>query len=813
MIFQDFRYAARMLRKSPGFTLVAVATLALGIGANTAIYGWLRRVLLAPVPGAAEPGSLVAVETLTPAGTRIDSGWADYTDLRESTRSFDGIVAFQTRHVTLSGKEHSHRVYALFVSGNYFDVMGVAPSVGRGFLPSEGTPPAAVPVAVISDGFWERRFARAGNIIGQTIRLNGRAFTIAGVAPPEFKGSVNGLNFDVYVPLAATRLLGGELSGGRGDLVGNRTTRWLAMMGRLRRGVSLDAANAELATIAARLARAYPDSNRGMGFVAEPVRDATYGISGRLGGIVVALFAAVGLVLLIGCVNVANLLLARASTRRREIAVRLALGASRSRLVRQLLSESLLLSLLGGVAGLLMVPWINGLLESLLPLTPAPLDLMPTLDAPIFLFGFLLSLASGTIFGLVPALQASRPAVAEDLKESGSALSSGSRPRLRRALVVSEIALALLLSVTTGLFLKSLTRAQTMDPGFDKSNVLLFGFDIPGPLNGSRAIPMYEELLRRVRRIPGVASASYGNHVPLGLEGGDWEETSVDGYVPAPNENMKIYVDDLWPGYFQTLRIPVLAGRDFTEGDREGTQPVAIVNAAFARRFLAGGVVGATIRMGGDPIRVVGLVPTIKYRSLSESPLPLVYLPHLQAAPAGTALFVRLSPSAARAPIADRVRSEAESLSPGVATISLGFPEATEGAIMPQKLGARLLGALGALALLLSAIGIYGLTSYSVTRRTREIGIRIALGARRSHVLAEIVGEGMRLAFVGVGLGLAGAVAATRLLRGLLLGESPTDPLVLGLVAAILVVTAFAANFIPAFRAANVDPMTALREE
>ena len=813
-LFQDLRYAARMLRKSPGFTVVAVATLALGIGANTAIYGWLRRVLLAPLPGAASPGSIVSIETRTPDGGRIDSGWPDYTDLRDSARSFDGIIAFQSRHVTLAGKTESRRAYALFVSGNYFDVLGVRAERGRTFLPAEGAPPAATPVAVISDGLWARRFDRAPDVVGRSVRLNGRDFTIVGVAPPAFKGTINGLNFDLYVPLAATRLLGGELEGSRSRLVGNRETRWLAMMGRLRPGISLESAQAELETIAARLARDNPGTNRNMGFVAERINTATYGVGERLGGIVVALFVAVGLVLLIACVNVANLLLARASARRREIAVRLALGASRGRLVRQLLCESLLLSAAGGLAGLLIVPWVNAILLALLPSSPLPLDLEPSLDGAVFAFGFGLSVLSGLLFGLTPALQASRPDLAEALKEAGSALSGGARPRLRRALVVSEVALALLLLVTTGLFLRSLSAAQAINPGFERSNVLVFGFDTSGDVSGTRAIPFYGELLRRVRSLPGVVSASYGNHVPLGLEGGDWEETSVDGYVPGPGENMKIYVDDVWPGYFQTLKIPLLAGRDFLDLDAAGRQPVAIVNEAFAKRYLAGrSPLEATLRIGGAPMRIVGVIPSIKYRSLSEPATPHVYLPHLQAAPNGTALWVRLRPGADRAPLVARVRRDADAISPGTATLSLTFFQATEGAVAPQRLGARLLGALGAVALLLAAIGIYGLMSYSVARRTREIGIRMALGARPSNVLGQIVGEGMRMAGAGIALGLLGAAAATRLLAGLLIGESPTDPAIFLAVPAILLATALAANAVPALRAAGVSPMTALRDE
>ncbi len=813
---EDVRYALRGLARNPGFTAVAVATLALGIGANTAIYGWVHTLLLSPLPGVSRAGEIVAVETRTPAGSRIDSSWADYDDLRRQTRSFSGLVAFQERHVTLQEREGTRRLYALFVSGNFFDVLGVEPALGRTFLPEEGHVPGGAPVAVIGHGFWRSHFGADPHVVGKAVRINDQDLTVVGVAPPQFKGTINGLNFEVYVPVAATARLGGEVSGSRALLEGNRTTRWLAMMGRLAPGGTMAAAQAETQTVAARLATEYPDSNRGIGFVVEPIWKATYGAPSRLATVVLALFAAVGLVLLIACSNVANLLLVRATARRREIAVRLALGATRGRLVRQLVTESAVLSLLGGAAGFLLVPYVNSLLGSVLPPgIPLPLDLDPPMDAGLFAFGFGLSLATGILFGLVPGLQASRADVQQELQEGGAGAGTGrGRQRLRRILVVAQLSLALLLLTATGLLLRSLQNAERIDPGFDRSNVLLVGFDFPASIDRAHSVPFYRRLLERVAGIPGVVAASYANHPPLWIEGGDWEEVRIDGYTPGPDENMKIDVALTWPGYFSLMRMPLLAGRDFSEHDDTNTAPVAIVNQAFASRYLAGRPgLGSRIWIGGDETLIVGIVGTAKYRSLTEAPRPYFYLPQLQQLPPGTALHVRLAPGTPAGPALARIKSEVQAIDARVATITASLTDATETAVLPQSLGARLLGGLGALALVISSIGIYGLMAYSASRRRREIGIRVALGARPSEVERMVLREGIALTAAGLVLGLAGAFAVTRLLGGLLVDVGPNDPLVLVSVVLLLGGTAVLASWIPARRAARLDPVDALRSE
>lgn len=811
---QDVRYAVRMLVRSPGFTTVAVATLALGLGANAALFGWVRSLLLAPLPGVTRAGEIVAIETLTPARTRIDSSWADYADLRDQARGFHGLIAFQQRHASLFEKDTVRRLYALFVSGNYFDVLGVRPALGRTFLEEEGHVPGGQPVAVIGYGFWGSHFGFDTHVVGKTLRVNEQELTIVGVAAPEFKGTINGLNTEVYIPLAATPRVGGEVGGDRARLEGNRTNRWLDIMGRLSPGVDGRAAQAEVEAVAARLAASFPDSNRGLSFVVEPVWKASYGAPSRLSGVVLALFAAVGLVLLIACGNVANLLLVRATARRREIAVRLALGASRSRLVRQLVTESAVLSLSGGAAGFLLVPYVNGFLGGIVPASATmPLDLLPPLDIGVFAFGLGLALATGIVFGLAPALQASRPNVEQALRDGGLGTGS-SRQRLRRGLVVAQLALALVLLAATGLFVRSLQNARHIDPGFDASHVLVVGFDFPPELDRARAVPFYRNLLARAAAVPGVVAASYGNHLPLGLEGFDWEDVRVDGYTPGENENMKIDMTLTWPGYFSLMKMPLVDGRDFTESDDTASGAVAIVNEAFASRYLSGKTaVGSRLWVNGHETAIVGVVPTARYRSLTEAPHPFFYAPHLQWLPSGTALHVRIAPDAKPGAVAARLRSEVQAIDARVATVGASMDDVLQTAVIPQALASKLFGALGALALLISAIGIYGLMAYSVSRRRRELGIRLALGAQPAQVGRLVLTEGVALAAAGLAVGLVCALAVTRLLRSLLVDVSPADPVILVAVVLLLGGAAVLACWLPARRAARIHPMEALRNE
>ena len=622
------------------------------------------------------------------------------------------------------------------------------------------------------------------------------------------------MNTEVYIPLALNPLIGGEVGGDRARLEGNRTNRWLDIMGRLKPGADLRRAQAELDTLTAGLAKAFPDSNRGLSFVVEPVSEASYGAPARLSGVVLALFAAVGLVLLIACSNVANLLLVRATVRRREIAVRLALGASRGRIVRLLVTESVVLSLLGAAAGLLLVPFVNGFLAGIVPNSAAmPIDLLPPLDARVFVFGFSLALATGILFGLAPAFQASHPDVEQALRD-GTPGGGGGRQSLRRVLVVAQVALAMVLLAATGLFVKSLQNARKIDPGFDPNHVVLMGFDFPPSLDRRHVAPFFRSLLERTNAIPGVIGASYGNHVPLWLEGGDWEEIRVDGYTPGPNENMKVDLTLTWPGYFSVMKMPLVEGRDFTERDDVERAPVAIVNQTFASRYLAGkAAVGSRIWINDTDTLVVGVSRDARYRRLTEDPRPFLYAPQLQWLPPGTALHVRISPEASVSAVAARIREEVAAIDPRVATVSASLEEVATTAVMPQTLGAKLFGAVGALALLIASIGVYGLMAYSVSRRRREIGVRMALGAQASDVGRLVLKEGAILAALGLGLGLLAALAVSRLVRSLLVEVSPTDPLVFAAVILVLGGAAILACWLPARRAARLNPVDALRAE
>jgi putative ABC transport system permease protein len=813
-LLQDLRYAVRSLRKSPGFSAVAIATLALGLGANTAIYGWVRATVLSPLPGIPRAGELVVVETRTPAATPIDSSWADYEDLRDQARSFDGLIAFQDRHVTLTERGIARRLYALFVSGNYFDVLGVRTVLGRSFLPEEGHVPGGAPVALIGYGFWGSHFDFDPHAIGKVIHVNDQDLTVVGVTAPEFKGTTSGLNYEVYLPLAITGRLGGEVGGDRARLVGNRTNRWLHLMGRMHTGVSISQARSELETLAARLGSAYPDSNRGLSFVVVPIWKASFGAAHLLAPVIVALFGAVGLVLLIACSNVANLMLVRASERRREIAVRLALGATRARLIRLLVTESAVLSLAGAAAGFLLVPYVNALFGGLLPRShPLPIALEPPFDLGLFAFGVAVSLAAGVLFGLVPALQASRPNLEADLR-GGSATGSGRPQRERRLLVLAQLALAMLLLTATGLFLRSLQNAAAIDPGFDRANVLIVGFDFPASLDRTHTVPFYRSLLERVRRLPGVVAASYGNHVPLWVEGGDWEEVRVAAYQPGADENMKIDTMLVWPGYFSLMRMPLNAGRDFTEHDDVDAALVAIVNEEFASRYFGGKpAVGSRIHIMGDDALVVGVTRTAKFRSLTEAPRPFVYLPQLQTLPPGTALHVRVAPGTPFGATLAAIHREVRAIDPRVATPDGRLDELSGSSVLPQVLGARLLGALGIVALLIASIGVYGVMAYSVSRRRREIGIRLAIGARPAEVRRMILREGTRLTAIGLVLGIVGALAVTRVLTSVLIEVRPDDPIALAVAFLLLGIAALAACSIPALRASRIDPAIALRSE
>ena len=815
-LWSDVRLAARVLAKSPGFTAVAVLSLALGIGANATIFSLLNALLLRPLPGR-DPARLVTVYTSDFSGPLFaQSSYPDYLDFRSQSQAFDGLAAYAPQPLLLTHAGESRRALAQLVSGNFFDVVGLSAAYGRTLLPAEETP-GQHPVAILSDAVWRSRFGADPGVVGQTIGLNGRPYSIVGIGPAGFAGMLRGVSVDVFVPLAMRATLTGESLAERGN-------RGLMLIGRLRPGVGIEDARASLAVIARRLHASYGErwSNR----LGEPrvvsvlPEDASRVLPqarGPLAGFLGVLFAAVGLLLLLACANVANLLLARASARRREIAVRVALGAGRGQLVRQLLAESLLLSCGAGVLGVALAAVGVQLILAFQPPLPVSLALGLELDRRVLLFALALSIATGVVFGLWPALRASRTDPIQWLTTRGADPHSRRRFAARDALVIVQVAGSLVLLIGAGLFLRSLSNAKAIDPGFDPAGVLVFSID-PGAqgYDDARGARFYAELQERLAGLPGVESASFASVLPLSL-GGERRSLRVEGYAPGPGEDMELHSSFVGPGYFETMRTALARGRGFTANDAPGAPGVVIVNEAFVRRYWPGrdGLgerVVAGDRTGDVPLEVVGVARDGKYTSLGEEPTPFVFYPHRQLHRAEMSVVVRAQgdPGA----LAPAVRREVAALDPSLPVYDVKTLVAHLGtALFPARAAAALLGLTGALALLLAAIGLYGVLSYAVALRTREIGVRVALGAERSDVLALVVGRGLRLTGIGVAIGLALCLGVTRFLSFLLYGISPLDPLTFAAIPALLASVALVAAWDPARRALRIDPAVSLREE
>jgi putative ABC transport system permease protein len=812
-LLDDLRYALRRLRKNLSFTLVVVLTLGLGIGANTAVFSWIQAILLHPLPGVAQAGQLLTLETIAPSGQYIDTSYPDYRDYRDQAKLLTGLIVFQDRPLSLGDDQQAERVWAELVSGNFFDVLGVKPAVGRFFLPAEqAEKPGAYPVAVISSELWRRRFNSDPGIIGKTVKLNRQPFTIIGVTPEKFKGTIVGLSYDLYVPLFMQEQLAQ-----RGDWLNVRDSRPLHTLARLKPGANLTEARAEIQLLARQLAQAYPQTNQGISATLLPIWRAPYGAQSLLSVLLQILMGIGGVVLLIVCANVANLLLARSTARQKEISIRLALGASRRRVIRQLLTESLLLGLLGAAVGLMLAFWITDFLRFFIPNTELPVTLTTGVNLQSLGFTLLLSLLTGVIFGLAPALQVTRPDLYHSLKEGGRSATAGPRARrLRGLLVVSEVALALVALIGAGLFVKSFQQARKSNVGFDPEGVLLVGFDLSSNgYNQDQGKNFCRQLRERVERLPGVQAVSYAEDVPLGFDGGAWTKIGIEGYVPRSNENMRIYRNLVAPGYFNLMRIPLLAGREFTERDDEKAPLAAIINETFARRFFPGQeAIGRKIHAGTRVLNIVGLVKDSKYRSLSESAEPYFYIPFLQfyRPHIGFALHIRADgrPEA----MLGAVRREVQAIDPAVPVFAaIPLADYIGASFFTQKVAATLLSILGLLALLLAALGLYSVMAYSVTQQTREIGIRLALGAQARDVFKLVIGQGLRLVLSGIVIGLATAFAFTRLASGLLFGVSATDPATFALIALLLTGVALLACLLPARRATKVNPLIALRYE
>jgi predicted permease len=808
----DLRHGARALRRSPVFTIIAVLVIALGIGANTTIFSVVNALLLRPLPGVRDPGELAAVFTSDFSGPRF--GATSYPDLEaiESARDvFSAVAAYSPNTYAVSDGRRSRRVMGERVSYNYFQTLGVRPALGRFFIAEERAGRATATSVVISHALWQRDFAAAPDAIGAPLRVNGEVLTIVGVAPETFRGALRGVSSELWVPLSAPATLIGFDPNHRGD-------RGLMVMARLQPDIDAAAAQTRLAVLAGQLHASYPDEwtdinrrSRVLTVLPESQARVPPQVRAPVLGFVALLMTVVGIVLLIACTNVANLMLSRASARRGEMGVRLALGATRGRIMRHLLTESVLLAGLGGAVGVLLSAWLlRAVTVARLPI-PVPIALDIGLDLRVLAFALVITLAVGILFGIIPALQSSR-APAPLLREAATRIT---KLRLRNALVVVQVAASLVLLIIGGLFLRSLLVAQRIDPGFDTSAMALVPLELESEgMTTEQARQLTERIHERSAALPGVRAVALAEDVPLGL-GHARRSISVAGYAPQDGEDMEVSFNGVSAGYFEAMGIRLLRGRSFTPADREGAPLVAVVNEAFARRFWPGAdPIGQRVSMSGSEgpfMEVVGLVPDGKYISLTEEPRPYFYYPDLQGPPTSMTLHLRTGSDLAA--VVRAVRAELRALVPGITPPEIITLRQHLGLLMmPQRIAAALLVVLGGLALLVAAVGLYGVIAYSVAQRTREFGVRMALGAVAADVSRMVLGQGLRVAAVGllIGAGLAAALAWA--IRGFLF-VPPFDIPTFIAVPALLAATAAVATWIPARRATRTDPLVAIRAE
>jgi predicted permease len=830
-VIRDIRYGCRSLIKRPGFSLIAVFTIALGIGANTAILSTVNGFILRPLP---VPHS-DQIFQLFWGGNKDAEVWnnfsyPNYVDLRDQNKTLTGLLAWTMAPAAIGdlpgrstrGEEgHSDIIWGECVSGNYFDVLGVKPVIGRTFLPEEDATPDTHPVVVISHALWERRFNSEPATVGKTTYLNGHPFVVIGVTPSEYQGAKFGIRQDFWVPL----MMSGSLGALGTSWQTERGWQILNLLGRLKPGTSREQAEADLDRIERNLASLYPATNADSKLQLVPELEGRFGdIGGLLKFTSVIALSVAGLVLLVACANVANLLLARAASRTREIGIRLAIGAGRLQIVRQLLVESLLLSLMGAALGLLFAFWGADLVHASIPPLPYPIKLDFTPDLLVLKWMFAISLATGLIFGLLPSIIASRTNLVAVLKgdvSGGSEHSAGRRFSVRNLLVVAQVAISIVVLVCAGLFLRSLTKARNADPGFATDNLLTVRVS-PGLLNYTPAEGkrFFSDLIARVKDKPGVREVSAALFTPLGDSNTNRGPIVREGDpAPLPNQGVRIDANVVSPKYFETMHSTLLMGREFTEHDDENSPPVAIVNQEFARRIFGSeeNALGKRFWRSGPNsklLEIVGIAKDARYLSLYENQRPYFFMPENQEYESDMTLLVSCSGPSEMRVMADNIRAEVALIDPRVPVYGMQVGERNLAyAYWGPRLAAGLASAFGLLALLLAVMGLYSVMAYSVSRRTREIGIRMALGAQVGDVLKMVVGEGMGLVLSGIVIGMIGALALTRVLTSLLFGVGAGDLLTYLGVGLLLTIVALAACYVPARRAARVRPMTALRYE
>jgi predicted permease len=809
----DLRFALRTLARRPVFTAAVVLTLGLGIGANSTIFSAINAVLFTPL-GVTAPERLLNLYTTDSTGTGFGaSSHPDYRDLRDGTRVFEGIVGYSGLLTTLTGTggKAPQVLFGEIVTGNYFNLLGVPLALGRGFLPEEDRTPGTHPVVVLSHGLWQRRFGGDPAIIGQSIRLNGQLFSVVGVAVPSFTGLLfRGLSADLWAPV----MMMGQL---RKDQLENRAEHWMFLKGRLAAGVTEAQALAAIRKFGADLAREHPESNRGRTFTV--VRTTSVAVNPQsdrgvyLGA--ATLLAMVGLVLLIVCTNLANLMLARTAARRREMAVRVALGATRGRLARQLLTETTVLAMLGGLIGLVIAFGLARALSAFQPPLPVPLALRVGIDARVVGFTALASLLASVMFGLAPALEAGRQSLTQGL--SGAAVVATRRGRfgrLRNAFLLPQLALSLVLLVVAGLFIRSVANAGRVEAGFDLSHTALVALDLR--LDGydePRARAFYEELGRRLREGRGVTALTVTDRIPLDLYGNQSTTIEVPSVGTDSPTSYGVQYTRADAAYFETLNVPLVRGRGFRPEEIEQRSPVAVVSSyTAARLWPAGDALGARLRLeDGRVVEVIGIAGNTKVQTLGESPQLFLYLPF-------DARYARLLRLIARtngdpAGLVPRFQREVAALDPAVGIFEARtLTDHLDTMLFPYRAAAGLASVLGLFGLIVAALGLYGVVAFGVAQRTREFGIRMALGAQSRDVLRQVLGESVRVVVIGAGLGLALALGVGRLLRSILFGIGPGDPLTMVTVTLLLAAVALFASWLPARRATAVAPAEALRE-
>jgi predicted permease len=807
MISHDLRYGWRLMLRRPAFTVTAILMLGFGIGTSVTIFSWLQTALQ-PIPGVPDRDRLVMLYGTTPTRDDLSTSYPNLVDYRERLpASIDDIAGqdIAPLNITIAGRPR--RIYGLIVTANYFDLLRVPPAIGRGFLPEEDRTPGQAPVIVFSEQFWRSQLGADPAIVGTVVTVNNRPFTVVGVAAPGFRGAIPHLAADAFVPMmmqAAVR---------SGDKLTARGDNWLEPVVRLAPGATVERAQADMRAVVRQVRADRNIPGEGSLRLSPPWRASE--VTTIIATVIGAQLAVALIVLLIGCANVASLLLARAAGRQKETAVRLSLGAGRFRLIQQVLVESTLLAVGGGVIGVAIAFWAAGLIQGFVPPTPLPVDLGTSLDARALAFACGLTALTVVVFGLVPAVQGASTSLAATLKDSGASVtSSRSRTRLRSGIVVVQVALSVLLVVCAALFLRTLRNASEVDPGFSRRNALLATMDLlPAGYDRSRGMMLFQTLLARLRDLPGVEAASTVRRMPLGMTGISETVLEVVGYTPTPGEEMVSDFSPVGSRYLETMGIQLIEGRDIADGDVTGARDVVVINETLSRRYFAGRrAMGGQLKLFGRTLEVVGIARDGKYSSINEAARSAIYVPVQQVfAPDATLVLATSGDPLALLPA---VHTAIKEIDPNLPMFEIRtMEEHLETATFVQSTAASVVTGLGVVAVLLAAIGLYGVIAGSVAQRMPEIGMRVALGANRGDIVGMVLRQGARITAFGLAIGLTLAVAATRLLSGLLVGVTPTDAASYLLAVGLLAAVALGATALPARRAANMSPLSALRQQ